>query len=165
MPPRPKSESTLLERALNNPSESRLQIQRNLGYGASGASFLLALTFIQMKPTSDIRLEWGLFYAVIAMGAWLSVGGMYEGAVMAGRSSHRFIVSERAQNWIGSATLVAGLAMLGSFGLLLHWVSELVAWSLAAAAALCVLFSIGFSNAFERWLATKAADRPSDPPP
>ena len=100
-------------RALSNRyvSESKLQMSRNLCYGAAGFSFLVVFLIVESGIESS-AVDLSLRSAVFSMPIWFLIGSLYEQLVLIGKASHSYL---RTQSWERNLAVLGLSAGLGTY--------------------------------------------------
>ena len=146
----------LLEQVERYPSLEKLQLYRNMYFGA-GATCLVLIVQLASTGVSTLWLKWSLLTGAISMPLWLGLGGLFEYYIMLGPKSYPHKRSGFANRLIGSLMLFAGLSLVASIALFLYHAIPFAAYSFLAAIVMVFVISVVFHWHLASWYFSKGS--------
>jgi len=112
----------LRKELLKNISESKLQMYRNLSYGAAGFLLIIIIMLVQVWEDS-LALNVVLYSASIGLPIWFTSGTMYEFYILLGERSFAHYKSDGVQSVISLLFMIGGISIFISVSAILFYLN------------------------------------------
>lgn len=146
-----KSSSDQLTAQLERyPSLPKLQLMRNMSYGAGAACLVMITQLIEVGVSSD-WLQWSLIASSIALTMWLCTGTILEYYILVGPKSYAHLRTQTGKSFLGGSSILSGLALIASIAMFLFHLLPIAAYIFGAAIFFAFAVSIAFHNALAVW--------------
>ncbi len=131
------------------PSQSKLQMYRNLCFSAAGVCLVVILVVFQ-SGEDTLPLTISIYSASISIPLWLAYGSLYEFYILIGPRSYSHFRNRFNGNWDAVPVLVAGTGLIATVGGVLYQIRPLALYLFLGAGAvgmaLIYLFSFSLSD-------------------
>jgi hypothetical protein len=147
----------LVEQTERYLSLEKLQLYRNMYFGAGAACFVLVS---QLATTGSLTvwLKWSLLSAAVSMPIWLGLGSLFEYYIMLGPKSYAHKRTGFANALLSSLMLLGGLSLVASISLLLYHSLPIAAYSFLATIAAILIASALFHGHLASWYFGKGSN-------
>lgn len=141
-----------LTRLMNRyPSQSKLQMYRNLCFGAAGTSLLIVLVNFQTGEES-LALSISQFGAATSLPIWTSLAGLFEYYVLIGPRSYPYYRKIVVKTYAPALFALGGVSVLASIGGILYQLQDFVLYAFIVSIVVSVVVAfqhhVGLAQAF-----------------
>ena len=123
------------------PSQAKLQMYRNLCFGAAGTSLLILLVIFQAAKEST-AMDVAEIGAAIALPFWFSLGGLFEYYILIGPRSYSHYRKAFMEIYAPLVYLIGGVGLLSAVGGVLYQLQAVALYAFLTSVSVCLGISL-----------------------